>query len=122
MITEKETRYWGVRLGEGGKYVEHAKKGKYIAIGWNRLGNLGWLTNQERSLDEVWNELYYDKYKPIYGGSDIAIGIHIGVIIKFVREAKEGDIVVIPDMVRGRALIGTITSNYKYKPRNAKQY
>ena len=114
MKNESVTRYWGVRIGEGGKFVEQAKKGKYIAIGWNKLGNLAWLTNKERSLDEVWGELY-DKYKPIYGGSEIAIGIHIGVIMNFVRAIKKGDIVVIPDMARERAFIGRVIGDYEYK-------
>ncbi len=113
MTNDYAVRYWGVRIGEGGKFVEHAHKGKYIAIGWNRLGNLTWLTNEDRSLDEVWDDLYY-RYKPIYGGSEIAIGIHIGVITNFVRVMKKNDLVVVPDMARGRALIGSVTGDYEY--------
>lgn len=114
MTNEDKIKYWGIRIGEGGKFVEHAKKGKYIAIGWNGLGNLEWLTDERRGLDhEVWDELYY-KYKPIYGGSEVAIGIHIGIIMNFVRTIRKGDIVVIPDMQRERALIGRVTGSYEY--------
>jgi len=118
MADEDKTRYWGVRIGEGGKFVENAKRGNYIAIGWNALENLDWLTNKGRGWDEIWAELY-DKYKPIYGGSEteIAIGIHIGIIMNFVRAMKKNDIVVIPDMARERALIGKITGNYEYRNR-----
>lgn len=114
MTTERETRYWGVRLGEGGKYVEHAKKGKYIAIGWNRLGNLEQLISKERSFDDAWSKLY-DKYKPIYGGSEVSVGIHIGVIMNFLRVMKKDDIVVVPDMARERALLGRVTGDYEYR-------
>lgn len=36
-------RYWANRVGEGGVYIPDAKKGKYIAIGWE-LGDLTWVT------------------------------------------------------------------------------
>ncbi len=114
MTTERKTRYWGVRLGEGGKYVEHAKKGKYIAIGWNSLENLEQLISKERSFDDAWSKLY-DKYKPIYGGSEVSVGIHIGVIMNFIRVIKKDDIVVVPDMARGRALLGRVTGDYEYR-------
>ncbi len=114
MANEGITKYWGIRIGEGGKFVEQARKGKYIAIGWNRLENLEWVADKRKNFDDVWSELY-DKYKPIYGGSEVAIGIHIGIILNFARAIKEGDIVVIPDMQRERALIGRVTSSYKYK-------
>lgn len=116
MTTEDKTRYWGVRMGEGGKFVEDAKRGNYIAIGWNALKNLGWLMNKERVWDDIWTELY-DKYKPIYGGyeTEIAIGIHVGIIMNFVRALNENDIVIIPDMANGRALVGRVTGSYEYK-------
>ena len=52
MTTENQEEivgYWGILLGEGGKWVEHGKKGKYIAIGWHNLGNLEWLANMGRN-------------------------------------------------------------------------
>lgn len=114
MTTEKETRYWGVHLGGGGKYVEHAKKGKYIAIGWSQLGNLGWLIDKETGWEEARSELT-KRYRKIYEGTEIQVGQGSGQVIKFVRGIKEGDIVVIPDMARGRALVGKVASPYEYK-------
>ena len=114
-MSEKETRYWGGRLGWGGKFVEHGRKGKYIAIGWNELGNLEWLADKERSWGEVRDELI-KKYKDIHRkASEIQVGQASGQVLKFVREMKEEDIVVIPDMARGRALIGRVTGSYEYK-------
>ena len=114
MTTENKTRYWGIRLGGGGKFVEHGRKGKYVAIGWNEFGNLKWLADKERSWGEVRSQLV-KKYKDVYGGTEIQVGRGSGQVIKFVRETKEGDIVVVPDMARGRALIGRVTSPYEYK-------
>jgi len=113
-MREKETRYWGIRLGWGGKFVEHGRKGKYIAIGWNELGNLGWLANRERGWGEVRDE-FIKKYRDIYKGTEIQVGQGSGQVMKFVREMKEGDIVVVPDMARGRALMGRVIGPYEYK-------
>ena len=49
-------RYWAVRLGEGGKYVDSGWKGRFIAVGWNDLGDLTWLSkieNDDDSLDKL---------------------------------------------------------------------
>ena len=35
-------RYWCVRLN-GGRYVEEARRGGFIAVGWNELGGLSWM-------------------------------------------------------------------------------
>jgi restriction system protein len=113
-MREKETRYWGIRLGRGGKFVEHARKGKYIAIGWNDLGNLEWFANKERSWGEVQDQ-FTKRYRDIYKGTEIQIGQGFGQVVKFVREMKEGDIVVVPDMARGRALMGRVIGPYEYK-------
>jgi len=113
-MSEKETRYWGIRLGRGGKFVEHARKGKYIAIGWNELGNLEWLANKQRSWGEV-RDQFTKRYKDTYKGAEIQIGQGFGQVVKFVREMKEGDIVVVPDMAKGKALMGRVIGSYEYK-------
>jgi restriction system protein len=106
-------RYWGMRLGEGGKWVEHGKKGKYIAIGWDKLGNLDWLA-KEANGDKAQSE-FTKRYKNIYGGSDVAIGINCGEVVNFVRGIKQSDIIVAPDMARKRVLMGRVTGHYQYK-------
>ena len=112
MLMEKESRYWGVRLGEGGKYVKHAEKGGYIAIGWQRTGNLDWLA-KEPDANKAKSE-FTKTYRSVYGGSEIGRGISCGIIINFVRGIKGSDIVVIPDMARRRVLLGRVTSGYQY--------
>jgi len=114
-MSEIETRYWGIRLGQGGKFVEHARKGKYVAIGWNDLGNLEWLANKERSWGEARDQLI-KRYKDIYHkATEIQVGQGSGQVMKFIRGMKEGDIVIVPDMARGKAFIGRVTGPYEYK-------
>ena len=57
MANEEKRKYWGIRIGEGGKFVEQARKGKYVAIGWNRLGNLEWVADKRKDFDDVRSEL-----------------------------------------------------------------
>lgn len=113
MANEQKIRYWGVRLGGGGRYVEHAKRGGYIAIGWDRLGSLDWLA-KETETDKAKRE-FTRIYRGAYGGTEIKLGHGFGQVIKFVREIKEGNIVVIPDMARGRVLMGRVISPYNYR-------
>lgn len=113
MTVEQKVRYWGVRLGGGGKYVEHAKKGGYIAIGWERIKSLDWLA-KEQDANKARSE-FAKEYRNVYGGTEIQVGQGIGQVIKFVRAIREDDIVVVPDMARGRVLVGRVNSPYEYK-------
>ena len=115
---EKTIRFWGVRLGEGGKFVEHAKKGNYIAIGWTEIGSLKWLASLKNAQDKTWDKAW-DKltkqYKDIYKVSSIAVGIGSSMLVNFVIEIKEGDIVLVPDMSKAKVLIGRVNGSYEYK-------
>ena len=106
----KMNRYWTVRLGEGGKYVEAGRKGNYIAIGWNEIGDLTWLT-QENARQKELNE----RYKKIYGGSTLQVSLGCGMIWNFVREIREGDVVLVPFPEKRTILVWEIKSSYKYK-------
>lgn len=106
----KMNRYWAVRLGEGGKYVEAGRKGNYIAIGWSEIGDLTWLT-QENTRQKELNE----KYKKIYGGSALQVSLGCGMIWNFVREIKEGDVVLVPSPEKRTILVGEVKSFYKFK-------
>ena len=46
-------RYWVIRMGEGGRYVEEARKHGYVAIGWKALGDLSWLNNEGVTQDHL---------------------------------------------------------------------
>ena len=106
------TRYWVVRLGEGGKFVDKARQGKFIALGWNKLGDLGWL-NDEQDVEKA-REKLSKEYESAYGGSKIGIGIGTGMLWNFIREMKKDDMFLVPDVVGRKVHIGRINSTYKY--------
>lgn len=98
-------RYWAVRLGEGGKYVKDAQKGKFIAVGWNNLGDLANLTNQD-DLKKLYKEKYCEQ-------REAQIAINHGQVWNFINNLKVGDIILTPYLKK--ILIGKVTSNYQYK-------
>jgi len=110
-----EVRYWAVRLGEGGKYVAHAKKGNYIAIGWNELGNLNWLTDKRIPHKRLEKRLEKGLKDKVGLDSPISIGLSKGMVWNFVREMKKNDLVLVPDPVNRKILVGRIVGPYTYK-------
>jgi len=106
-------RYWATRLGEGGKYIDFGKKGKYIAIGWE-LGNLGWVANYRGDEDRLWEKLW-DLVKNTYGGTSVSIGIATGQVLSFVKGMSLRDIVLVPDFNKGQFLVAEVSRVYEYK-------
>jgi restriction system protein len=106
------TRYWGVRLGEGGKYVENGRKGNYIAIGWDDLPDISWIL-EDSNEDKVWEQLV-NKYKKIYDGSKLSISLNSGQIWNFVKGIQNEDIVLVPDSQKRIVLIGKVKGSYTY--------
>ena len=108
-------RYWGVRLGEGGKYVNDGRKGNYVAIGWDDLGNLNWLATAKESEDLF--EKLKKQYAKVYGGeselSPVKIGLESGEVLRFVREINKGDIILVPDPPDRKVLMGRVTGTYE---------
>lgn len=109
------TRYWGVRLGEGGAYVEDGKKGNYIAIGWNELGNLDWLSREKDPYSTKSFQKISKIYDEVYGGSKMSQSIAIGQIVRFVNEMNKEDIVLVPNPEKRTVIIGRVVGNYSYK-------
>jgi restriction system protein len=109
-----DRRYWAVRLGEGGKFVKEAKKNNYIAIGWNDLGELDYLTQKDADPQSIEKRLEKDLRRTYQQDSPISIGITKGMIWNFVREMKEEDIVLVPAPNR-KVLVGKVAGPYVYK-------
>lgn len=107
-------RYWGIRLGEEGKFVEYGQKGNYIAIGWNKLSDLSWMLDEKANPDELWEKLI-KLYKDTYGGSESKVRINCGQIWNFVKEIQKGDIVLTPYPQERKVLIGKVEGSYEYK-------
>jgi len=102
--------YWGIHIGEAGEFVEFAKKGDYIAIGWNELGNLNWLIKGHPSelktrLSKIYKKVYRSKIS----------GNAIGQIMRFIREIKKDDIVLLPNPITRTVLIGKVVGNYGFE-------
>jgi restriction system protein len=107
------TAYWGIRLGEGGKYVDEGYSGKYIAVGWENLGNLSWMLSSESDKDAL-NKLKV-LYNRINGNvTNSQVGIQCGELLRFVRTIKKGDIFLLPNPSERSVIIGKITGDYQW--------
>lgn len=109
------TNYWGIRIGQGGKYIPSAKRGKFIAIGWNEMGDLGWTITKtdnetKEKLKEIATKIYGDK-------SNSSIGKDVGQIFTFIKSIKLNDVVLVVDSANRKVLIGRVLSAHNYKPK-----
>ena len=106
-------KYWGVRLGEGGKFVKVCYENKVIAIGWFDSENLNWLNSEkdpEKALD-VLKKRFRIQHPD---NSESSVGMKCGEIYRFVREFQEGDVVLVPDPQERKIIIGRISGQYQY--------
>ncbi len=82
-----ERNYWFLRT-QGGKYFQEFYFEKYIAIEWNKLNNLDYITKNDYDIiSGKISELYPDNKKPGYTAKQIK---------RFVSEMASGDIILIP--------------------------
>jgi predicted Mrr-cat superfamily restriction endonuclease len=111
---QSERRYWVVRLGSGGSYADILKEENQIAIGWEELGDLSWLIEEEDEDEGVsWDKLR-ENYEEEWGGSPVSVGIGSGQIWNFVLEMDKEDVVLVPTS-RRTVLIGEIVGDYEFK-------
>jgi len=78
--------------------LNEGRKGKFVAIGWTGIGDLRWLGESKSSIDRVSEELaerYQKAFGPDLSRSQIVVGT--GQLIRFVRDMKKDDIVIVPD-------------------------
>jgi restriction system protein len=107
-------RYWAVRLGERGKYVQIGKIGTFVAIGWNELGDLRWFA-ESRYDDEALEKLSESYAQAYLVDSNTKVSINSGQIARFVKEISVGDIVLVPDPPRRMVLLGRVLGDYDYR-------
>lgn len=107
-------RYWGIRLGERGKFVDHGRKGNYIAIGWKKLSDLSWMLDEKTNSEELWGKLI-KLYEKTYGGSKLQVSINSGQIWNFVKVIQKDDIVLVPYPQERKVLVGKVEGSYEYK-------
>lgn len=95
--------YFLLRMGEGSKYIEEARKDGYIAIGWNDVPNL----KEAYSLDKIKKALE----KSSYDYTPAQIPIRAGQVYRFGHVMKKGDIVLSP-YKSGEYLVGEVGEYY----------
>ncbi len=104
---------WVVRSGEGGYLIKEFSRG-YIGIGWNDLLDLTNVHSQE-DIRSIYL-MYYPSDKPSKVGNAVAM------IYKFQTLMQKGDKVITFDPINREYLIGTVRSDYIYKPNEIKDY
>ena len=105
-------KYLGISLGEGGRYVGEARKGGYIAVGWDRFRDTRWIL--ELDSGEAKKRLT-TLYRQAYPGSNISVGIGAGQVLRFVAEMHQGDVLLIRDSQRRRVHLARVLGDYEYK-------
>jgi restriction system protein len=108
------TRYWGVRVGQGGMYAEAARKGGFIAIEWHELGDLTWVANVVD--DGEAQQKLLDAYVAAYGQTGMRAAIGAGQVRRFARDIRDGDVVFLPYSARGLVYVGRIKGGFRYLP------
>lgn len=95
--------YYLIRIGEGSKYINEARKGNYAAIGWNEIEDL----SKFKSLEELKSALEkkYQDYSPNQ------LGNVAGQLSRFGFELSNGDMVLSPKG-SGEYYVGKIGDYY----------
>lgn len=95
--------YYLVRVGEGAKYAREAKKGGFIALGWNELPSLSDLGTLERIKSQLFQVA--QNYTPAQ------IAMAAGQLYRFGLAMTQGDIVISP-LGMGEYLVGKVGEYY----------
>ncbi len=104
---------WMVRAGEGGYLINDFAKG-FVAVGYRELGDMSGIKN----LEPI-REKYLAAYPEAKPGE---IANQIAMFYKFRSVIKINDKVISYDPEKREYLIGTIASDYYYKPGEVPNY
>lgn len=102
-------------MGEDSEYISQSKEGNFVGIGWKAIKkDFNWMKN-ELNIEDINLKLkdIYAQYYP--SASSNSISQSCSLIIRFVKEIKIGDIILVPDAIHRTILIGEITGDYTYK-------
>jgi len=125
MAKQTQRRYWGISLGEGGRYVSQARHGNYIGIGWNELGDLTpWAERLYEGDDKLRDELRSVYRKVFPEETAVQSGIQAGQVASFVFGMRPGDIALVRDPVVKRVHVTEVIGSYLYveKPEDGCPY
>lgn len=103
----EEQKYWMVRT-MGGAYYGEFIRGNYIAVGYNNisLGDLQHLPETDNAAKEVLKAMFHHRYPDIRNS-----GYPVAQILRFARDIRQGDVVVIPSSGASHVAIGIIDGN-----------
>lgn len=105
----EDTSFWLVRTMSGYFYEEFIAEG-YVALGWNYI-------TQNTSFDDKNIKILKDDIKERYG--DKRPGVAVNKCMRFIKDAKPGDYVLIPNAGGSEVTIGILgeyyENNYDYQ-------
>lgn len=102
--------YFAVRVGKSGdseNFAELARNNGYVAIGWHQLGDLSWLIDEPD--DARARQRLAERYAEVLEVSGPRLNMGVALVWMFVREMKEGDVVVMPRTSAGLVHIGRVS-------------
>lgn len=106
---------WGIHGGKTGDADNIFLKKNQIALGWDKLGDLGELKPTRDDFKKALQEGYPDR-KPGY------YPMATGQLFRFVHEMKDGDLIIYPSKRDKRVHIGEIIGPYQYLVKSADTY
>ena len=99
----EDTNFWLIRTMSGYFYAEFVRE-EYVALGWNHI-------TQEDSFNKNNIELLKEQIKERYG--DKRPGVSVNKCIRFIKEVKQGDYVLIPNAGGSEVTIGILGEYYE---------
>lgn len=106
-MSEKETTLWGIHGGKTGDADTLFLKKHMVALGWDKIGDLGKLKPDRDEFKNAVAEAYPGK-KPG------AIPNNAGQLFRFIHEMKTSDLIVYHSKRDRLVHIGRVESPYKY--------
>ncbi len=104
----QEKHFWGIGAGRDGEATSLFENKSIVAMGWKQLSDLSKLETREDFKDK-----YAQTYPEVSAG---AVRIHAGILFRFIKEMKEGDIVVFRNKRRRELWLGEVVGDYEYRP------
>ncbi len=105
-----EKTIWGIHAGRTGDADTLFLKKNYIAIGWEKMGDLAQYQGTREAFKAGFTKSYPDATKPG------AIRTGSGQPYRFVHEMKQGDLVLYPSKKDRLVHIGKVEGPYQYNP------
>lgn len=101
---DSEQNYWMVRT-MGGTYFDEFFSGNYIAVGYNAvtLADINLLPHSDSTAKDVLKAMFQDRYPNLRN-----TGYPVAQLLRFSRDIKSGDIVIIPSSGASNVAFGTV--------------